>query len=324
MQRPVATVGHSDLYSRRVGADRHRSEIKNRWANRRNGPAQIQRAVRSSYQRIINAVAVEVSSDQRWVHPIGGENQWRLQSSIAISHKKPEVSRAATECAHGNIKSPVPIEIACRDPRRKTDGVVHPSRERPVPFPQEHIKLQTGGNKVQIAVAIQVRDSQTARQVIRWIDHGWRKSSPSVSQEHRNPFWINCKGQFQLAYDSSGSNGPSPFYELRGLLYGPNTAPIGQLASTNYERYSNPATDKLINEYGATADAAQQHAIVNQLEQVMLSQVPVIPITESVDWFQYDTSKFSGWVTQQDPYAQPAPYSIPDWGYQLLHLTPKG
>ncbi len=132
------------------------------------------------------------------------------------------------------------------------------------------------------------------------------------------------KGQFQLAYDSSGSNGPSPFYELRGLLYGPNTAPIGQLASTNYERYSNPATDKLINQYGATADEAQQHAIVNQLEQVMLSQVPVIPITESVDWFQYDTSKFSGWVTQQDPYAQPAPYSIPDWGYQLLHLTPKG
>ncbi len=131
------------------------------------------------------------------------------------------------------------------------------------------------------------------------------------------------KGDFQLAY-ASETGGPSPYYELRQLLYGPNTAPIGQLASTNYERYSNPATDKLFNEYGGTTDESQQHAIVNQLEQVMLSQVPVIPITESVDWFQYDTSKFSGWVTQQDPYAQPAPYSVPDWGIQLLHLTPKG
>ncbi len=131
------------------------------------------------------------------------------------------------------------------------------------------------------------------------------------------------KGQFQLAYDSE-TGGPSPYYELRQLLYGPNTAPIGKLASTNYERYSNPATDKLINDYGATTSESQQHAIVNQLEQVMLSQVPVIPVTESVDWFQYDTSKFTGWVTQQDPYAQPAPYSIPDWGIQLLHLTPKG
>ncbi|MGN6792561.1 MAG: ABC transporter substrate-binding protein [Streptosporangiaceae bacterium] len=132
------------------------------------------------------------------------------------------------------------------------------------------------------------------------------------------------KGQFQLAYDSSGSSGPSPFYELRGLLYGPNTAPIGQLASTNYERYSSAATDALINSYGSTTDPAQQHAIVSKLQQVMLSEVPLIPITESVDWFQYDTSKFSGWVTQQDPYAQPAPYSTPDWGIQLLHLKPAG
>jgi peptide/nickel transport system substrate-binding protein len=130
------------------------------------------------------------------------------------------------------------------------------------------------------------------------------------------------KGQFQLAYDSSGSSGPSPFYELRGLLYGPNTAPIGKLASTNYERYSNPATDALINSYGSTTDPAQQQSIVSKLEQVMLSEVPLIPVTESVDWFQYDTSKFTGWVSQQDPYAQPAPYSVPDWGIQLLHLKP--
>jgi peptide/nickel transport system substrate-binding protein len=130
------------------------------------------------------------------------------------------------------------------------------------------------------------------------------------------------KGQFQLAYFNSGSSGPSPFYELRGMLYGPNTAPIGQLATTNYERYSNPTVDRLIESYGATTDPQQQHAIVNKLQQVMLSEVPLIPVTEGVDWFQYDTSKFSGWVSEQDPYAQPAPYSTPDWGIQLLHLKP--
>ncbi len=130
-------------------------------------------------------------------------------------------------------------------------------------------------------------------------------------------------GKFQLAYESE-TGGPSPYYELRQWLYGPNTAPIGKQASTNYERYSNPATDSLINQYGATTDPAQQHAIVNQLEQVMLSQVPLIPMTESVDWYQYDTSKFTGWVTQQNPYAQPAAYSNPDWGIMLLHLKPAG
>ena len=53
---------------------------------------------------------------------------------------------------------------------------------------------------------------------------------------------------------------------------------------------------------------------MNQLQQVMLKDVPVIPVTEEVDWFQYDTSKFTGWVTQSNPYAQPAAYAYPDWG----------
>jgi peptide/nickel transport system substrate-binding protein len=61
---------------------------------------------------------------------------------------------------------------------------------------------------------------------------------------------------------------------------------------------------------------------VDQLEKVMLADVPVIPVTEAVDWFQYDTSKFSGWPTPGDPYAQPAAYNYPDWGQVMLHLTP--
>jgi len=55
----------------------------------------------------------------------------------------------------------------------------------------------------------------------------------------------------------------------------------------------------------------------------MLADVPVIPVTESVDWFQYDTGSFSGWPTQANPYAQPAAYNYPDWGQLMLHLVPK-
>ena len=129
-------------------------------------------------------------------------------------------------------------------------------------------------------------------------------------------------GKYQLAWDNE-VGGPSPYYELRQLLYGPNSAPIGKLAATNWERYSNPSTDKLIGEYAATTSSTVQHSIVNQLEQVMLSAVPVIPMTEEVDWYQYDTAAFSGWVTPQNPYAQPAIYILPDDEVLLLHLTPK-
>ena len=129
-------------------------------------------------------------------------------------------------------------------------------------------------------------------------------------------------GQYQLAYGSE-TGGPTPYYELRQWLYSANSAPIGTAAGSNWERYSSPATDALINSYGATTSAATQHSIVNKLEQVMLQDVPVIPVTESVDWFQYDTGSFTGWVTQGDQYAQPAAYNYPDWGQMLLHLAPK-
>jgi len=130
-------------------------------------------------------------------------------------------------------------------------------------------------------------------------------------------------GQFQLGYGSE-TGGPSPYFELRQLLYSANSAPIGTPAGSNFERYSNKATDALINAYPATTSPAAQQSIVDQLEKVMLSDVPVIPVTESVDWFQYLTSKFSGWPTPSNPYAQPAPYNYPDWGQVMLRLKPIG
>jgi peptide/nickel transport system substrate-binding protein len=130
-------------------------------------------------------------------------------------------------------------------------------------------------------------------------------------------------GKFELMYNGNESGGPAPYYELRQLLYSKNSAPIGKTASSNWERYYNPAVDKLIDQYGATTDPAKQHAIVKQLEAAMVNDVPVIPVTEGVDWYQYNTKNLTGWVTQNNPYAKPAAYEIPDWGVLAMHLRPK-
>jgi peptide/nickel transport system substrate-binding protein len=129
-------------------------------------------------------------------------------------------------------------------------------------------------------------------------------------------------GDYQLAYNNN-TGGPSPYYEFRQWLYSPNSAPIGKQASSNWERYSNPATDALINQYASTTSLAQQQQIVDKLQLVMLQDVPIIPVTEEVAWYQYNTSKFTGWVTQSNPYAVPAAYFPPDVGQMLLHLAPK-
>jgi peptide/nickel transport system substrate-binding protein len=134
----------------------------------------------------------------------------------------------------------------------------------------------------------------------------------------------NYNGKFQLSYNGNESGGPAPYYELRQMLYSKNSAPIGQAAASNWERYENPATDRLIEQYAATSDPALQHAIVKKLEKVMVDEIPVIPVTEGVDWYQYNTRDLTGWVTKENPYAQPAAYVNPDWGVMLLHLKPKG
>ncbi len=130
-------------------------------------------------------------------------------------------------------------------------------------------------------------------------------------------------GQFDLAY-AFEAGGPTPYYEFRQWLYSPNSAPIGQSASTNWERYMNKDTDALIDSYATSTSAAEQHAIMSKLQKILLDDVPLIPITEQVDWDQYSTKQFVGWPTAANPYAQPlAGYTFPDWGVIVLHLHEK-
>lgn len=128
-------------------------------------------------------------------------------------------------------------------------------------------------------------------------------------------------GKFQLAYNVE-TGGPTPFYEMRQWMYSKNSAPIGTAAASNWERFNSPSVDKLLADYGATTSVTQQHSIVNQLQMVMVKQLPVIPVLEEVDWFQFNSKAFTGFPSASNPYAQPGLYNIPDWGYVLDNLKP--
>jgi peptide/nickel transport system substrate-binding protein len=128
-------------------------------------------------------------------------------------------------------------------------------------------------------------------------------------------------GEFDLAYYGE-TGGPTPYTELRQLLYSHNSAPIGKQASFNYERYINPAVDKLFEQY-PSATEAEQVDIIKKVEAAMIKDVPIIPTTEQVDWFQYNTADIEGWPTPNNPYAQPAAFIVPDTGQVLTHIYSK-
>src|SRR5262249_15676662 len=117
----------------------------------------------------------------------------------------------------------------------------------------------------------------------------------TVQDENTAPYTTNLQsGKFQLAYAGSGgpapSAGPSPYDELRGLMFS------GNIGTTNYARFNSSTADALFNEY-ASASMSQQHEIMDKIQKLMVEEIPFIPVTEGVDWYQYDTSNIQGWPT---------------------------
>ena len=140
--------------------------------------------------------------------------------------------------------------------------------------------------------------------------------------QNSNDYFNNLfSGTYQLAYGSLATTpGPTPYYELRNTLHSATSADIGQTAAGDYERYHNSQVDSLLDQFGATTDSAKQHDLIKQVQAFMLDDVPVIPVTEGVAWYQYSTKHIGGWPTPQDPYAAPAPWNLPDMGVTLVHL----
>ena len=129
------------------------------------------------------------------------------------------------------------------------------------------------------------------------------------------------RGKFELAYGSvAAPPGPTPYYELRNTLHSSLTAAPGALATGNYGRYENPQADSLFDQYEATTDPLQQHELISQVEAIMLEDVPVIPVTEGVAWYEWSTRGLAGWPAPNDQYTAPAPWNLPDWGLVLLHV----
>ena len=116
--------------------------------------------------------------------------------------------------------------------------------------------------------------------------------------------------------------GPTPYYIYDGLLRSTNSAPIGQSAPSNYERWMDPTTDKLLDQYAGSTDPQVQKQALDGLQQIMVNQLPSIPLMAEPYWYEYSTAKFVGWPDAQHPYAAPGTAEYPDIEIVLLNLQP--
>lgn len=128
-------------------------------------------------------------------------------------------------------------------------------------------------------------------------------------------------GQFDTSLWGTNA-GPSPYYIYDSLLRSTNSAALDKLAGSNFERWNDTETDKLLNQYATSTDLETQKQAIYGLQKIMVEQLPSIPLVNEPYWYEFNTLYWVGWPDATHPYAEPAPYSYPDNEMVLLNLRP--
>ncbi len=128
-------------------------------------------------------------------------------------------------------------------------------------------------------------------------------------------------GNFSTAIGWSFS-GPNPFYFFNFAMNSAYSAKLGQVASTNFQRYTSKQADQYLNAYNSTNNPTQQRAALTKIEALWVHQMPSIPLVWGAFWNEYNTQRFIGWPTPANPYTDPGPNDTAQ-ELTLLNIRPR-
>jgi len=109
--------------------------------------------------------------------------------------------------------------------------------------------------------------------------------------------------------------GPTPYLTYHDML--------DSKGGFNIEGYSNPTVDNLFNEFASTTDVNKQKQAMYQIERIAAEQLPVIPLLDGALWYEYNTSKVTGFPTKDNLWINPSPYTYQAAAIVLTKLQPK-
>ncbi|TPW76851.1 ABC transporter substrate-binding protein [Schumannella sp. 10F1B-5-1] len=113
-------------------------------------------------------------------------------------------------------------------------------------------------------------------------------------------------GKFDMAMGGMGNG--DVYQAYNSLLSSDFYQPVGKSAQNNRERFKDPAVDELLTQLKSTIDEEDQKPIVDELQQVVYDQLPVIGMYYGGSWGLFSDAKFVGWPTAKDPYMIPQNY----------------
>jgi peptide/nickel transport system substrate-binding protein len=129
-------------------------------------------------------------------------------------------------------------------------------------------------------------------------------------------------GNFQMLVDNFGYT-PDPYAYYDQLLDGAKAPAIGQVDQFgDYGRFDDPQIDALLGKISQTTDTAAQKADFYQIEQLVLDDLPTIPLFDAQDEIEFNAHHVADFPTTTSPYAAPPVWLQPDEGWVAMHLTP--
>ncbi|CAM5384439.1 ABC transporter substrate-binding protein [Leifsonia shinshuensis] len=126
-------------------------------------------------------------------------------------------------------------------------------------------------------------------------------------------------GDFELLMGAFGGAG-SVYQDFNTLMSSEFVKPVGTSASGNFERFSDPQADSLLQQLRSATSTSDQKKYIDQLQEVMYSKVPVISMFYGGLWGLFSDKSFTGWPSASDPYATPATWTENSL-LILTHLT---
>jgi len=127
------------------------------------------------------------------------------------------------------------------------------------------------------------------------------------------------EGNFDLSLGWS-FEGPTPYLFYRWLMSSATVKPVGEGSMGNWHRYGSPSADRVLTAFEQEADADAQRRLAAEMQRIFVAEAPAIPLYPNPSWAEYNTSRFEGFPSAEDPYADPSPNKF-DRGECLLVLT---
>ena len=97
--------------------------------------------------------------------------------------------------------------------------------------------------------------------------------------------------------------GATPYTYYEATMSTQKVKPIGTHALENYHRFGDQRATELLGQFAATTDRARQIEICHEIQQRYADQLPVIPLFPGPVWGAYTDEHFTGWPSQDHPYA---------------------